>query len=218
LSQICGAHPGAVDEILCDEAFENPEAFSKNVRRLGARQFHSLSSGKNPQGILGIITLPEGVYTPRLPVEPGSRILLLEEVQDPGNVGTLIRTAAAFDFSGVVLSETCADPFSPKAVQSTAGSILSLWIRRTSGYAGLAHSLKQEGFLVAAADIRGESENRLAGEQKIVLALGNEGKGLSNDLMVIADAVIRIPYNHKRAESLNVAAAGAVCMYIIQNA
>jgi len=65
---------------------------------------------------MGIISLPQMVYTSKLPEDRGSRILLLEEVQDPGNVGTLIRTAAAFNFSGVILSDTCADPFSPKAV------------------------------------------------------------------------------------------------------
>jgi TrmH family RNA methyltransferase len=210
------AHADAVYEILCDEAFELSPLFTGNIRRLSTRQFRSISASRTPQGVLAVVSLPQKVYTSMLPEDHGSRILLLEEVQDPGNVGTLIRTAAAFNFSGVILSDTCADPFSPKAVQSSAGSILSLWVRRTSEYSVLARSLKGKNFLIAAADIRGDSEWETAGREKILLALGNEGKGLSEKIIGLADAVFTIPYNRKQAESLNVAAAGAICMYLIQ--
>jgi len=205
-----------VHEIVCDELFEYSPQAADAVRRLSTRQFHAISAGKTPQGVLGVISLPKDVYAPLLPEDCGTRILLLEEIQDPGNVGTLIRTAAAFDFSGVILSDTCADPFSPKAVQSTAGSILSLWIRRTSEYLGLARLLKEKGFSIAAADIRGDTGWHTAGREKIVLALGSEGKGLSEKTVSLADVVFSIPYNRKQAESLNVATAGAICMYLIQ--
>jgi len=76
--------------------------------------------------------------------------------------------------------------------------------------------LKEKNFLIAAADIRGDSEWKTAGREKIVLALGNEGKGLSEKIVPLADVVFTIPYDMKKAESLNVAAAGAICMYLIR--
>lgn len=185
------------------------------MRFLTARQFASISKSKTPQGIAGVVTLPRDPYSSKLPQRYGKRILLLEDVQDPGNVGTLIRAAAAFDFDGAILSEGCADPFSPKAIQASAGSVLSLWIRRTSGCYKLAAKLRMEGFRIIATDIYGNSKSIFKSEGKVVLILGNEAKGISNKMLKIADTVFKIPYNDRSVESLNVAAAGAICMYLL---
>jgi TrmH family RNA methyltransferase len=136
-------------------------------------------------------------------------------VQDPGNVGTLIRTAAAFDYSGIILTGKCADPFSSKCVQSAAGSILSLWIRRTDSYLYLMDELRGRGHVLVAADLRGQREPSILKEQrKLVLALGNEAAGLSEMLLKRSDYRIKIPIKKSKAESLNVAACGAICMYL----
>jgi TrmH family RNA methyltransferase len=140
---------------------------------------------------------------------------LLEDIQDPGNVGTLIRTAAAFDYSGVILTEKCADPFSPKCLQSTAGSVLSLWIRRTAAYTDLVDKLKRRGHSLVAADLLGtEDPSMLSRLNKLVLALGNEAAGLSDALLEKSDHTIKISVAGLKAESLNVAACGAICMYL----
>jgi TrmH family RNA methyltransferase len=141
-------------------------------------------------------------------------VLLLEDIQDPGNVGTLIRTAAAFDFSGVVLTEKCADPLSPKCVQATAGSLLSVWLRRTVKYLELVRSLREDGYVLVAAELNGAEETSVLKRERLILALGNEGAGLSAELLAMADSRLRLPTAREKAESLNVAACGAILMYL----
>jgi TrmH family RNA methyltransferase len=141
--------------------------------------------------------------------------LLLEDVQDPGNVGSLIRSAAAFGYSGVIMSDKCADPFSPKCVQATAGTVLSLWIRRSDAYMKTVEELKQKGYKVVSTALNGNDWPAvLAGLDKIVLALGNEASGLSDAVVGVSDYCCKIHVASERAESLNVAACGAICMYI----
>jgi TrmH family RNA methyltransferase len=155
------------------------------------------------------------VYSDILPESPGPRVLFLEDIQDPGNVGTLIRTAAAFDFSGVILTEKSADPFSPKCVQSTAGSVLSLWLRRTKDCLGMVKELKEQGYFLLAADLNGKEDTTIfTGRHKLVLALGNEASGLSDEVLKMADYRLRLPTVREKAESLNVAACGAILMYL----
>ena len=208
---------GHADEILEIVAVDRvPDAFrALPCRLLTEEQFAGITQTRTPQGILAVVKLPLETYSADLPPEPGNRLLLLEDVQDPGNVGGLIRTAAAFGFSGVILTPKSADPFAAKVVQSTAGSILSVWIRRTAGYQGMISTLKQQGYSVVAADLAGESgATELGKHEKLVLALGSEAAGLSDELLELADLRLRLPIERDKAESLNVAACGAVLMYL----
>ena len=164
---------------------------------------------------MAVVRLPAATYSGYLPENTGNKILLLEDIQDPGNVGTLIRTAAAFDFSGVVLTEKCADPLSPKCVQATAGTVLSVWLRRTANYLELVGMLKKGGYCLIATDLNGAAElTTLSCQGKLLLALGNEAAGLSRSLLDMSDYRLRIPTVREKAESLNVAACGAICMYL----
>lgn len=208
--------PERIVELLLLEG-SLPLATSHKCRFLTARQFQSISQMETPQKIMAVVRLPEYVYADSLPANPGPRILCLEDVQDPGNVGTLIRTAAAFDFDGVILSEKCADPFSPKCVQASAGCLLSVWIRRSGVYPGLVQQLQRNGFSFVAADISGTTDpSVLKNREKLVLALGNEARGLSQKLLQLADTRIQIPIDQGKAESLNVATSGAILMYVSQ--
>ena len=187
-------------------------------RTVTESQFRAISQTTTPQGVLAVVSLPVETYSDSLPDSPGSRLLLLEDIQDPGNAGTLIRTAAALDFAGVILTEECADPFSPKCVQSTAGSVLSVWLRRTKGYLGMVKDLKDRGYFLVAADLNGREDTSVLGQQeRLLLALGNEASGLSEELLAIADYRLRLPTVREKAESLNVAACGAICMYLSAN-
>ena len=124
IRQAMTAAPGAVIELLA--AGEVPaDLAGYPVRELTEKQFKSASSSVTPQGLLAVVNLPEDHDTAALPDELGERLLLLESIQDPGNVGTLVRTAAAFGYDGIIMSRDCADPFSPKAVQAAAGTVLS---------------------------------------------------------------------------------------------
>jgi len=211
--QIADSHPEAILEILAAPGMSSKfQGFA--ARELTLKQVSSLSSTKTPQGVMAVVRLPEDVYTAGLPHDPGDRVLVLEHVQDPGNAGTLIRTAAAFGFSGIIMSEKTADPFSPKVVQSTAGSVLSLWIRRTAGYLELISSLSSAGYKVAAAELNGASgPDILSKIPRLALVLGNEASGLSKDVLKMADYRVKIPMDRNRAESLNVAVSGGILMY-----
>ncbi len=214
IKQIFSSNPDDIIEIVSTE--ELPPFYHKYPKRLVTdSQLHSICSTKTPQGIIAVVRLPMDTYSGRLPRNTGAKILLLEDVQDPGNVGTLIRTAVAFGFSGVILTEKCADPLSPKCVQSTAGTVLSLWVRRTARYLELAEELKHDGYSLVAADLGGmEDTSVLHRQNKLLLALGNEASGLSDSVLNASDYRLRVPTIRGKAESLNVAACGAICMYL----
>jgi len=214
IRQLVAGHADDIIEIVAVDRV--PAAFrALPYRLLTDDQFAGISQTRTPQGILAVVSLPVEAYSAELPPGPGNRLLLLEDVQDPGNVGGLIRTAAAFGFSGVILTPKCADPFAAKAVQSTAGSILSVWLRRTAGYREMLVTLKQRGYSVVAADLAGDTDvATLGASEKLVLALGSEAAGLSAGLLELADLRLKLPIARDKAESLNVAACGAVLMYL----
>jgi RNA methyltransferase, TrmH family len=214
ISQVVAGHPDAVTEVI--SIGPPPPLFRRYpLREVKASEFRYISATQTPQGLAAVVRMPEGVYTGSLPVEKGNRILLLEDVQDPGNVGTLIRTAAALGFSGVILTDASADPFSPKSVQAADGTVLSLWLRKNAGYLQLVKSLKQEGYAIVAADVHGNDKPEiLSSLEKVILALGNEAAGLSKELLDTADYRVRIATPPEKAESLNVAACGAILMYL----
>ncbi len=214
IKQIIDSHLDEIIEIL---TIEEPLSVYRNytVRLVPESQLRSICLTKTPQGTMAVVRLPVDVYSGYLPEDVGNKILLLEDIQDPGNVGTLIRTAAAFDFSGVIMTENCADPMSPKCVQATAGTILSVWLRRTKRYLELTKALRKGGYLLIATDLNGVAEpSILYRQKKLLLALGNEAAGLSRELLSSADYRLRIPTIRGKAESLNVAACGAICMYL----
>ncbi|MGA2508175.1 MAG: RNA methyltransferase [Chitinispirillaceae bacterium] len=216
VEQIQKTAPSSIEEILATEtASKTTGRFSCALRILTDRQFKTICSSKTPQGIAAVVRIPENSYGEDLPKQTGDRLLLLEGVQDPGNVGTLIRTASAFDYGGVIMSEECADPFSPKAVQASAGSTMSVWIRRTDGYRGIVKKIQERGFKLIAADVEGGTLTaRYSLPLRCVLMLGSEGAGLSDQLLALADEKIRIPINDRMVESLNVATAGALLMFL----
>ncbi len=217
IKQIVASQPEAITEVISVEA--PPSAFrSYPQRTVSPSQFQYISSVQTPQGILAVVKTPHDIYSPSIPKDIGSHILLLEDIQDPGNVGTLIRTAAALGYNGVILTESCADPLGPKCVQASAGTVLSLWLRRTSQYLEAIKSLKSNNYKIVAAEVKGADDPAiLAKQEKLVLALGNEAAGLSQALLETADYRVRVPIAPEKAESLNVATCGAILIYLSQS-
>jgi TrmH family RNA methyltransferase len=214
IRQVIASQPDAIIDVVTVN--DLPLIYHRYpIRFVTESQFRSICQTKTPQGPLAVAAIPPGIYSDRLPNDVGNKILLLENIQDPGNVGTLIRTAAAFDISGVILTDKCADPFSPKCVQATAGTLLSLWLRRTNRYLELVEALRRKGYYLVAADLNGaDDQSILRGRDKLLLALGNEAAGLSKKLLELSDYRFRIPIVRRKAESLNVAVCGAICMYL----
>jgi TrmH family RNA methyltransferase len=219
ITQISQQNPGSITELLVQENEPVPPNTRYALRVVTPSQFRGISASSNPSGLIAVVTVPQDAYSSRLPENKGARILALEDIQDPGNVGALIRSAAAFDFDGVLLSEKCADPFGPKSVQASAGSVLSLWIRKTKEFGALmSHLTKEDGFCCVAADVRGKVSLHAVDAPKLALVMGNEGCGISASTLGLAHQVVRIPINGKKAESLNVAVSGGLCMYVLSSA
>lgn len=167
-----------------------------------------ISDTKSPQGLFAV------AQKPHIPdsFSGAHRLVLLDGVQDPGNVGTMIRTAEALGFDGAILSQECADIWSPKSLRASMGSILRLpCISRelTQTIAGL----REQGFAVYGAMLD-ETAVRL-GEvsfpEKAAAVIGSEGRGISKETAAACDRGLYIPITG--AESLNAAAAAAMIMW-----
>jgi len=150
---------------------------------------------------------------PKLAPNP-SFLLILDKLQDPGNLGTLIRTADAVEAQAVILIQPCVDPFDPKTVRGTMGSIFTVPFFQTDLSEKLFSRLSKLGYRLVGADARqGELARRtetLTGP--VALVLGNEARGLSPELHEHLGEYVSLPL-YGRAESLNVAVAGGVLMY-----
>lgn len=203
-----------VNEILLGEdvSFDVPENI--NIRIINDSLVKELSTDKSSQKVFASVSMPDQYINEEIPDNAGAGILLLENVQDPGNVGTLIRSAVAFGFSGVLMDSVSADPFSPKAVHAAAGSILAPWILRTNDVYKYIDRLKVEGYRLVVSDLKGDEIDSLHSIENIILVMGNEGNGVSDKIREMADLRFKIPMDDNAVESLNVAAAGAVAMYM----
>jgi len=163
--------------------------------------FDALAETKSPQNVIGLFERPVASLDALFARET-SIVIALDGVQDPGNVGTIVRLAAAFDANGVVLLPGCADAFGPKAIRSSAGAILTVPVVSCT-----TSELLAQGWPVIAADGGGENADPPAAHA--VLAFGSEGSGLSPSLASTA-RTIAIPMS--RMESLNVASAAAILL------
>ncbi|MBR2812289.1 MAG: RNA methyltransferase [Solobacterium sp.] len=143
-------------------------------------------------------------------IKTGNRVILLDGVQDPGNLGTMIRTAVSFGFSGVILSPDCCDMYNEKTVRSTQGALFHLPIVRTDLHTAIA-GLKEKGFRVIATRLEeSQTMSEISGE-KLAFVFGNEGQGVSKAVQEASDGYLRIEMDG--FESLNVAVAAGIVMY-----
>ena len=159
--------------------------------------FDALADTRTPQDVLGLFARPKGQKI----VPKNGPVVVLDAVQDPGNVGTIIRLAAAFDCGGVILLPGCADPFAPKAIRASVGAVL-----RVPVVQGTLADL--DGLPLFAADGAGETIDPPTKNAMIVF--GNEGSGVSDEIRRRAK-LIAIPMS-KRVETLNVAASAAILL------
>lgn len=137
------------------------------------------------------------------------KILILEDVQDPNNVGALLRSASAFGFKEVYLSEKSADIYNDKVIRASQGSIFQLKIERLNVIEKIKE-LKVKGFNIYVTLLNGDES--ISFDEKAVLVLGNEGSGVSSEVIALADKKITIKTS--TVESLNVVVAGSILMYL----
>ncbi len=174
--------------------------------------FKKLSDTMTPQGIMAIVKKPE--HGKEQVFESGSGLfLVLEGIQDPGNLGTMIRTGEAAGVHAVIMDRNTADLYSPKVVRSTMGSIYRLPCIYTDDLKKTVTDMKEKGIKVYAADLKGDRyyhETEYA--EKTAFLIGNEGNGLSQEILSLSDIRVKIPMEGK-TESLNAAVAAAILMY-----
>ena len=142
------------------------------------------------------------------------KVILLDEIQDPGNLGTIIRTAKSFGYEAVYCSENCCDAFNPKCVQASQGAIFSIPVFRED-LKNVISSLQERGIKVLGTSLQQSIPlKKVKKEDDIAILLGNEGQGVKGNLLELCDEITRIEMSG--FESLNVAAAGAILMYMFQ--
>jgi len=163
-----------------------------------------ISSQVTPQGVVAICHF----LKPKAKL--GNRVLFLDDVADPGNVGTLIRTALAFDFTSVVLSDKCASVYNDKVISASQGALFSINIVKGDGE--VLTSLQKDGYQIIATSLKAVTPiDKLQVAKKFVVILGNEAHGISAATMSLATDQVIIPMQH--IDSLNVAIAGGIMMY-----
>jgi RNA methyltransferase, TrmH family len=203
------------------------ESMSFPVLRAADRLFEGIADTEHPQGVAALVA-PRTVTLDELLTGPEPLIVVLAGIQDPGNVGAIVRTAAAFGATGVVTAATgqsgTASPFAPKALRASAGAALHLPVitgmalaillaqLKIRGIRTLATAVEEEGAGAAPNASEAQAPWQIDWRESIALLVGNEGAGLPEEVVHAADARVRIPIA-TRVESLNAAAAAAVVLY-----
>jgi len=173
-----------------------------------------LAATKTSQDVFALFRVPE----PKT-LDTARRILALEAVQDPGNVGTLLRSAAAFGFDAVLLGPGCASPFSPKTLRASMGAAGRLPVCQTKDLAASLQALRRRGVACLAAALyrsRPLDEAPAAYPGGVCLVIGSEGQGLRDETVAACDFAVRIPMTDL-VESLNAGVAGSVLLWHFRN-
>lgn len=177
--------------------------------------FSQLSDTVSPQGILGVVRMP--VYEREEIVnQPDAKLLCLENIQDPGNLGTMFRTAEGAGMTGVVLTKGCVDLFNPKVVRSTMGSLFRVPFYVCQDMEEEMKFMQKQGFCFYAAHLQGTKDfTEESYEGSIGILIGNEANGLSEAVSGLADCKVKIPMEGE-LESLNAAVSAALFMYEVR--
>ena len=199
-------YAAGLDTVILSEGVEVPLPEQVRIIRVPADEMATISPMETPQGALFLCRLPE-----KTPFSPRPGMLLLDGIQDPGNLGTILRTADALDVP-VVLLEGCADPYSHKVVRSSMGAVFrtdvvqSSWpeVRAACGSAGIPIG-------VTALSPRAK-DLRQAPLKSMAVVIGSEGQGVRREILDSAGAELIIPMN-PHCESLNAAVAAAIVMW-----
>ena len=199
--------------LICAQGLESAAGSGQaQIRRqvaVPADLLSYLSDTRSPQGVIFLCRMPE--LRPPETLTPG-RYLVLDGVQDPGNVGTIWRTADALGADGLFLLEGCADPFAPKTVRATMGACFRLRAWQI-GLDALRPRLEHCGIPLYAAALEGENRDvREVDWRHSAAVIGSEGRGVSRTVLEACQSTVRIPMR-ERCESLNAAVAAAVILW-----
>ncbi len=194
---------GVLEEVLvsveCNIALDVPKVM------VSKRVMENVSLLKSVPSIMGVVKLIENTEI------KGKKIVILDNVQDPGNVGTIIRSALAFNVSTVVLSEDSVSLYNDKMLRASEGTIFNMNVVRKNIVEAI-EEIKSKGIKVYYADMAGSINIDETNIKDYALCLGSEGQGVSENVKKMCDASINIPMN-SLVESLNVSVSGGIIMY-----
>ena len=206
-----------IEKVYVSETLTSDPALMEQVEKLpydivADSVFRQMSDTQTPQGILTVLRRPsytlEDVLGGKNPL-----VMVLEDLQDPGNAGTILRTGEGAGVSGVLLTRTCVDITNPKVIRSTMGSVYRMPFLYVESVVSLTQELKKHNIRTFAAHLKGrnsyDQESYTGGTAFLI---GNEGKGLTEEAANSADCLVRIPMCGK-VESLNAAMASGILMY-----
>jgi TrmH family RNA methyltransferase len=213
-----------IESVLFTSSFQSSPAGKKLLQKFEKRSVKAipvksevakkLSDTVTPQGIICVVKIKKFSLT-KLWSKDSNIILALDAIRDPGNVGTLIRTADAFGIDGVILSSDSAELYNPKVVRSTMGSIFHLPIFDDVDLEKIVPKFRKLNFKIFGTNVKeGRDFDKLDCLGKICILIGSEAKGLTKKLFHLSDAIIRIPI-YGKAESLNASVAGGIFLYEI---
>jgi len=201
---------GELEAVIAASGIDLPVLPARTrVAEVPDRLLSSISDTESPQGIVFICKGNVPVMPDRL---EGRRYLLLDGVQDPGNVGAVWRTADAFGSDGLILCNGCADPWNPKTVRATMGAVFRLPVYE-GALETAAAKLLQGGVPLYAAALREDTVDvRYVPMDKAAVIIGSEGRGVSHQALELCKQTVRIPMR-ARCESLNAAVAAAIVLW-----
>ena len=173
--------------------------------------YDQLSRQKHPEGILCIAKY----FDAQIDLKRSQHLLLLDELADPGNLGTIIRTADGVGFDGIICSDQTVDFYNDKVIRATMGSFFHIPIYKTDRFEAFIQKLKQNNFFVCATSLNGNlsQESPMPHHSKNALILGNESHGVRPQIQAICNFSWKLPI-YGKAESLNVAVAAGIMMYL----
>jgi len=175
------------------------------ITRVTDKEIQSISYTKSPSGVVGICEIPD---SSDLDVTSNTHWIYLDRISDPGNLGTILRTAAWFDIRHIALSAGCVDPYNPKTVRSGMGAHFDLNIHPNVQI----ELFKKAGYTLIGADISGDDVAISNVQKPWVLILGGEANGIQQDTLSQCDTILSIP-KLGTGDSLNVASASAILLY-----
>lgn len=175
---------------------------------------NKIATTKNPQNILGIVKMLDHNITNLLPIikENKTKLVMLDDVNDPGNLGTIIRTAAGLGYDGIIMSPNTVDLYNEKVIRSTQGVMFKIPIIKANLQEVIKMLKKEKVFCIGTALTNAKDVKHITKKDKFAICLGNEAKGISKEVLDSMDENVRIAMNND-VESLNVSIAAGIIMY-----
>jgi len=203
--------------VVCDDCEKNGTLDKKllyeiarfNCIYVTEKVFSLLTDVTNPQGILAVVEKNNNIQEINYDQD---FILILDNVQDPGNIGTIMRTADSANLKQIIVSKGCGDVYNPKVVRSTMGAIFRVNILEKENLADTIKEIKNHGFITMATDLATKSSIYDEQYKKSAVVIGNEANGVSKEVLDVVDKKIKIPMLGK-TESLNASVATGIILY-----